>query len=633
VQQLALAGLWLTVTLPVPWMLLVLWFPDGRFTRPPWRRLFAAAAAASAIVAVAGYLFAPAGRVPGIFAAAPLPAGLAGPLTVSSAGLLVTAGNAAAALPLLALPALAGRYRRAEMVVRQQIRWLVAGAVAAIAGAGIGIALGDLASAPGLVIQLVTQPMPAAAITVAILRYRLWDIDLVVSQALVYAVLWAGLSALLLVPALAAGLLAGGPGALSAVGVALLVTVAFQPVRARLDRLAERMVFRHRPRGYALLTRLGEQLRAAPDLQAVGAAAVAGLRDGMGVCWAGIWVHADMGGRPALCPLAVTGADIPGPALVLSATAARALRDSAGQVAEPPTALAAIWPRPPALVVALAAGQDLAGVLACGQRPGDPLGRTDAQLLAVLGRECALALHTRRLEAQLQARLGQIESQAAELRRSRQRLVAAQDEQRRHIERDLHDGVQQQLVALAAALRRSAAAPGTGRSGPLTQLASDAEEAVFALQELARGIFPAILADQGLAAALRTQAARSPLAIRVEVAPSLAGQRLGADVESALYFVALEALANAAKHAPDATASIELRPVPGQPQILLEVHDNGPGFDPGRTTGGTGMQNMADRIAAAGGELTVDTRPGAGTWVRARVPLPAPPNVIPLPAG
>ena len=275
-------------------------------------------------------------------------------------------------------------------------------------------------------------------------------------------------------------------------------------------------------------------------------------------------------------------------------------------------------------VVPLVAGEELVGLLACGPRRGDALGAADFELLELLGREAALRLRNLRLESQLRDRLALIERQAEELRLSRQRLVTAQDEERRRIERDLHDGVQQQLVSLAVRLHRLAHETGDGSDGLLADLAAEAEQAVFALQELGRGIFPSVLADQGLTAALRTQATRMPLAVRIEADDALAGRRLDPELEAALYFVGLEALANAQKHAPDAAVLVRLARENGH--ILLSVADDGPGLA-GGDGDGTGLQNMADRIAAVGGSLAVESAPGSGTRVLASVPAVVPAQV------
>jgi signal transduction histidine kinase len=513
--------------------------------------------------------------------------------------------------------------------VRQQIKWLLVPAAVGILFQLVGVPLygrGSTAWAIGAVLSMLGQPVTVVGATVGILRYRLWEMEIVVSRALVWGVLWIVLTAVLLVPALAAGLLVGGSGALAAVALALLVTIVFQPAARRLERLAERLVYRHRARPHVLMTSFWELLRSTVDPAALGPLVAGAVREGLAVPWAGVWTAGPAG---VLRPLGVSGAAA-GPRLELPPEVVAFLRRSAGLVLarRPPEGLAVLWPSPPAAVVPLAGGDELVGVLACGQRRGDQLGSADFELLELLGRECALRLRNLGLESQLRERLGQIEQQAEELRRSRQRLVTAQDEERRRIERDVHDGVQQQLVALAIRLRRAVDGLEADAAALVGDLAAEAEDAVFALQELGRGIFPTVLADRGLTAALRTHAARIPTAVRVDADPSIAGRRLEPEHEAALYFVALEALANAQKHAPGATATVALRFEAGC--AVLEVRDDGPGFDPGRAGPGTGRQNMADRIAAIGGELVVETS-RSGTVVRASVPQAAPVTVSPTP--
>jgi hypothetical protein len=286
-RQPALAGAWLTPVLALPWALFLLWFPDGRFTSRGWKRFFGAATAASVALAVAGYLLsARGGRLPALSAVARAPASVGGPLAGDTSALLVYLSDALSlALPLASLVSLAQRYRRSGAIARQQIKWLVAGAAATIAGSAIGSSIQDLggaAHALGAAVVIVVNPLPVTAAAAAILRYRLWDIDVVVSRAVVYALLWGALSVVLLVPALAAGLLVGGPGALAAVGLALLVTLVFQPARARLERVVDRVVYRDRRRGYALLTRFGQTLRAATGVGEVAPQLAEVIRSGLG---------------------------------------------------------------------------------------------------------------------------------------------------------------------------------------------------------------------------------------------------------------------------------------------------------------------------------------------------------------
>ncbi|HET8529442.1 MAG TPA: ATP-binding protein [Gaiellaceae bacterium] len=607
--QAAFVVVWLTVALIPAWALFILWFPDGEFAGAGWRRFFVAGTALSVAVAIAGVLAGPAGSVYGFFGGTDLPAGVAGPF----AGTLAPLGHASTALlamPLVSLVSLAQRLRRGGPVVRRQVRLLLAAFAVEVVGQIVSVPLVAAGGVPhdvGVVLSVGTQPLPLAAATLAIFRHRLWDLELVVSRALVYAVLWAALALLLLAPGLAAGLLVGGRGALAAVGIALVVTVVFQPARARLERLVEHLVWRHRARPRVLLAGFWETLRTS-DLATVGPLLAAGMREGLGVRWAGLWLYSGARDGGVLRTLGAAGLE-QAPAVLVSADAAARLLESPGAVlgAEPPP----LWPEPPAAVVPLVAAHELVGVLACGPRPGDALAAPDFALLEVVARECALRLRNLRLEGALREQLAQIERQAEELRSSRERLVRAQDEERRRIERDLHDGVQQQLLGLAVRLRHA-------REDPLLrELADEAEAALFALQELGRGIYPSVLADRGLPAALRTQAARMPMTVRIAVDPALADRRLGREREAALYYVALEALTNAQKHAPGATVDVWLRLEDGG--VALDVVDDGPGIV-ARRPGGTGLQNMDDRLAAIGGTLALGGGPGRGTRVSAALP-------------
>lgn len=604
-----------TRVLVATWVLFIVWFPDGRFTSRRWRRFAVAATGLCAAVALVVWLVGPEDRVFDFYKGTAVPAGAGGPFAGAWPG-AAPASDVLLLLPLISLAAMVQRFRRGDSVLRQQVRWLLWGAGVTVCTQIVGATLaarGGWVGDAGLAASIVTQPLPMLAATIAILRYRLWDIDVVISRALAYGLLWAGLSALLLAPAAAAGLLVGGRSAGTAVGIALLVTIVFHPARKRLEALAERVVYRHRARPYVLLSGFWETLRGA-DLDRIGPLVAEAVRGGLHVEWAALWLLVTAPAGSRLRPLGAAGTTLPNEVAVSAATLQR-LREARTLVLDGPPAaeLDPIWPAPPEAVVPLVVGDQLVGLLACGGRRGDRLRAGDFELLEMLARECALRLRNLRLEAQLRDRLTQIEAQAAELSRSRQRLVTAQDEERRRIERNLHDGVQQQLVSLAARLHRAAA----NGSPQLVALAAEAEHAVFALQELGRGIYPSVLADQGLPAALRTQATRMPATVRIDVDDALIQHRLDRDTEAALYFVALEALTNAHKHAPTATISIWLHDSDGQ--ITLDVVDTGPGFT--RPAGnGSGLTNMHDRVAAIGGSLNIDSVPGRGTRISASVP-------------
>ena len=633
VESAAYAWAWLTFNLQIGWVLILLWFPDGRFHRDASRWFFIGAALVAAIDSVGGLLFAPAGALPAVV-----------PFTVSTAlrGPIATGvwppplqalDAVAQLLPIGALVALADRYRLASQLTRQQIKWFAAPAALVVLG---GLVMAPLGSEPPPVgpiiagLSLLVLPLPLAGAAVAIFRQRLWEIDLVISRALAYGLLWGGLSVALVAGAVVVGAVAIGAGAQIplAVMVALIASVVLQPLRRRLERLVTRLVFGKRPRGYAALADLARAHRSSGGIDALAGDLVETAVEALSVPWATVWIYVETDGIGTLRPVRGAGVALP-VAIILSPGA----RDGLKRVETPRSwdelpeelrrQIAPGMPEMAAAIVPLVAGEELIGLIACGERVREPLERSDLELLSLVGREAALLLRNVRLEAELRERLAELQRQAGELEESRRRLVTAQDEARRKIERNLHDGVQQQLVALAARLRQASLASPAKAYLMLRDLPADAESTVFALQELGRGIYPSVLADQGLAAALMAHARRMPMDVHVEVEPKLADRRFTSEVEAALYFVGLEAMANAQKHAAGARLTVALRVGSDGQRLSLEVHDDGPGFDTARATRGTGLQNMRDRIGAERGSLVIESRPGAGSWVRAEVPLAA----------
>jgi signal transduction histidine kinase len=248
---------------------------------------------------------------------------------------------------------------------------------------------------------------------------------------------------------------------------------------------------------------------------------------------------------------------------------------------------------------------ELLGALGLTTSAGDRLSPAEEKLVSDFAAQAGLVLHNVRLIEDLKA--------------SRQRVVQAQDAERRRIERDIHDGAQQQLVALAVKMglaRTMVDRSPDAAAGLIDQLKSEAQQALNDLRDLARGIYPPLLADQGLEAALSAQARRS--AIEVTVNTNDVG-RLPQDVEAAVYFCVLEALQNIGKYAQASHVEVRLRAE--DRQLLFEVVDDGRGFDPQTTGQGSGLQNMADRLAALGGDIEVTSAPGAGTTVAGRVPV------------
>jgi signal transduction histidine kinase len=204
-----------------------------------------------------------------------------------------------------------------------------------------------------------------------------------------------------------------------------------------------------------------------------------------------------------------------------------------------------------------------------------------------------------------------------ELRASRTRLVRAEDATRRALERNLHDGAQQRLVALSVSLRLVEARLSTDPQGAVELLAgaqSELAQALEDLRELARGIHPAVLTDRGLRPALETLVGRAPFAVELTVPD----ERLSADVEAAAYYVVAESLTNVAKYA--SASSVEVAVAQEDDRVVVTVTDDGVGgADPFR---GTGLRGLADRVAVLDGSLGVESPPGEGTSIRAEIPLP-----------
>jgi signal transduction histidine kinase len=243
----------------------------------------------------------------------------------------------------------------------------------------------------------------------------------------------------------------------------------------------------------------------------------------------------------------------------------------------------------------------------------------EERVLAELARHLGLSLHNERLRAALEATLADVQRANEELRLSRTRIVETADAERRRIERDLHDGTQQQLIALSIELKLARDALGSSAPAVATRLehaATAAEHAIDELTDLAHGIYPPVLRNAGLEAALRMAALRHPFPVHV-AADGLG--RHSAAVEAAIYFAVLEAMQNAAKHAPGAVVDIGLAERDGA--VTFEVADDGPGFEFDGTHRGHGVLNICDRIGAIGGTVAWETKPGAGTRVRGSVPI------------
>ena len=263
------------------------------------------------------------------------------------------------------------------------------------------------------------------------------------------------------------------------------------------------------------------------------------------------------------------------------------------------------------------------GTIECGPRLEGTYAEADRLLLENLARQAGLAIENAGLATELATRLEEIRRQAAELAASRARIVHAQEAERRRIERNIHDGVQQTLVALIAKLRlarNQLERGGDAARATLGELQDDTRLVLEDLRQLAQGIHPSVLSDSGLLAAIETRAGVAPIEVRVRADARSRRSRFADEIEGAAYFVASEGLANALKHAGARRVEISLS---CQDELLtVSVTDNGTGFEVSETSR-RGLANLEDRVAALGGTLRVHREQAGGTTLRCVLPAEA----------
>jgi signal transduction histidine kinase len=488
------------------------------------------------------------------------------------------------------------RYRAGDRLLRQQVKWLALIAVGFAGGlfiALLGIAAGQarLTTVANTAVELIALLGIPAAMTIAILRYRLFDIDVIISRAVVYGLLSAAFTGVYAGIVLGVGTFVGHRGGpVLTIAAAVTIALLFQPLRRRAQLFANRLVYGRRATPYQALSDFTGDMAGQLDLTEAVGRMVSVLAGATGADRAEAWIRVGTELRPA----AVWPPGSP------SSTA---------------LALGVDGGLPPfedvSRAVAVVHGGELLGALSLQKPRNEPLTSTEDELLQHLASQAGLVLRNAALTAELRATID-------DLRASRRRLVRAQDEERQRIERNLHDGAQQQLVALnihLGLLDAAAGDPGEVRE-IAAQLRAGLHAALDDLRALARGIYPPLLADQGLAAAVQSQAGRAPLPVLVE-ADGIGRYRR--DAEATAYFCILEALQNVAKYARASQATVALACPDGQ--LEFAVTDDGAGFDTAQATHGTGLQGMADRLAAVGGTLRIDSAPGRGTTVSGALPV------------
>lgn len=399
---------------------------------------------------------------------------------------------------------------------------------------------------------------------------------------------------------------------------ALVVAFLVLPARTRLVAFAGRLAGERQVHASQALETFGARMTRSVPMDELILQLCENLRDTMAPGGAEVWTGTD--GQLALAVSVPHRSD---ERIVLGERE----RDVAGRARVSGNAWLQVWippllrgPEDELVRVTPAAHQgELLGLIVV-RKPGGSAEFTadDDAVLADIGRQLGLALHNVRLDSALQESLERLQQSYVELQASRSRVVAAADESRRRIERNLHDGAQQHLVSIAVKLGLAASIAGDDSpvNGMLVDLRAETQETIQQLRELAHGIYPPLLRQSGLSEALRTAATRNPLDPVVTV--DLPG-RYSQDVETAIYFCCLEAMQNAAKHAGEG-ATLTVTIAADDDTITFTVHDNGPGFDIDSAVGGDGFVNMGDRLASVGGDLVLSSSGGEGTSIGGVVP-------------
>jgi len=496
------------------------------------------------------------------------PIGIAG--QTSSLNTLANLG----AIPLIiavvgAMSSLVVRFRRARGQERQQLKWFLFGGVLFIVPFMIHN-FGVPSQIQNLLFLLCLPALPIS-IGIAMLKYRLYDIDLVINKSLVFGALAVFITAVYVAIVVGIGAFAGSAGrpnlALSIVATAI-VAVAFQPVRERVQRIANRLVYGKRATPYEVMADFSERMAGALSVDEV---------------------------LPRMAEAAARGVGAKATRIRLD------LPNGPERVVSWPVGLEADhFDR----LLPVSYGGEAVGEIAVAKAAGEAITPAEGKLLTDLAAQAGLVMHNVRLTVELQRRLAEISSQAAQLRTSRQRIVAAQDEERRRLEETIRRGSEEQLIRIRDALTSAelglASDPGAAVV-TLEQLTAQATAVLEELRELARGIYPPVLEAEGLAAALRGQLARVSPSVAIE---SDAIDRYPSEIEAAIYFCCVEALQDVA----------------GPAAVRLGGHDGGVDF----SISGCGpldgrLQRMEDRVEALGGTLQF-----AGGTLGGTIPLGVP---------
>ncbi|MFW2383487.1 MAG: ATP-binding protein [Acidimicrobiales bacterium] len=571
------------------WILTAIWllFPDGETTTPTDAKLLRWSSVYIAVVIIMSLFADPQA----------LPETKSYPHPFVSADLGEGIYNVASAFVVLLFlfgifvaVRLIRRMRHGDPIERRQALWV---AVAVILNVTILIAnafiqpLGTDDRAFWLIDSVAVLLIPIA-LGVAIFRYRLYDIDTIVSRSVTFGALALFIGGVYVAIVVGIGEFLGGDSGFGlSIVASVLVAMAFQPVRRRVERWANRLVYGERATPYEVLVRFSRRSAELSDEELLDRIPQM-IVDGTGAATAMLWTKTVDG--------FVTGSVSPA-----ESPSRRIVGNDHFEDPEADYSLSVFH------------DGELLGGLSLVKEGGETMTSGEERLLADLASGLGLALRNARLTGELRRQVVQLEA-------SRERVLTASDEARRALENDLDSGPQQQLVALKVKLgptRKLAERAGAEKTAKLlTQLEVEAGQAIQAVRDFAGGIYPPLLEAEGLAVAIKQQTRNTT--IPIDISGDGIG-RYGREIEAAAYFSVLEALQNTAKYAEAASASVMLKEMDGV--LTFEVRDDGAGFDAQSVARGAGLTGMADRLDTVGGSLKIESTPGEGAVVTGAIPI------------
>jgi signal transduction histidine kinase len=488
------------------------------------------------------------------------------------------------------------RFKRSRGEERQQMRWLAAVAATAgilfvamwvvmIGGSSLPTTSFPVFPAIQLLLVLVVAFGIPAAYLVAILKYGLYDLDMIISKTLLYGSLAVFITVVYVVVVVGVGGLVGASSdnlALS-IGATAIIAIAFQTARERLQKVANRIIYGKRATPYEVLASFSGLVAHSLSVDEV---------------------------LPEIAEVVGTGVGAEAAVVLVSLPDGTERTERWGAASEGDATT----------IIPVSYQDRQIGSISVEKSANDPLTPSEASLLEDLASHAGLAMHNVRLTEELGAKVAELAVQSEQLRVSRQRLVTARDAQRKGLERDIHEGPEHQLIEIRGRLESlDELADDAAMTAELESLTEQANATLEGLRDLARGIFPPLLADKGIVAAVQAHIRKVGAHAQIEADPAITGARFDDAVEACVYFCCLQALQNVIRHAGNALATVRLST--DADSLTFEIHDDGPGFEVRGVSRGMGIDIMQDRIDALDGDLSIESSPGNGTRVIGRISL------------